>query len=78
MDTEAEAGRMYYTWAGDKMFIIDHTEVYPAWKGKGVGNQLVMAAVNFARDKGFKIMPLCPFAKSMFDRKAEIRDVLFS
>ena len=73
-----EAGKMTYTWAGDSKFIIDHTEVSPEFNGKGVGKKLVMAAVDYARANNLKIIPLCPFAKSVFDKVEEIRDVLFS
>lgn len=73
-----EAGKMTYTWAGDSKFIIDHTEVNPDFNGKGVGKKLVMAAVEYARTNNLKIIPLCPFAKSVFDKVEEIRDVLFS
>ncbi|RXM42536.1 GNAT family N-acetyltransferase [Flavobacterium sp. YO64] len=73
-----EAGKMTYTWAGDTKFIIDHTEVNPDFNGKGVGKKLVMAAVEYARTNNLKIIPLCPFAKSVFDKVEEIRDVLFS
>lgn len=73
-----EAGKMTYTWAGDSKFIIDHTEVNEGFNGKGVGKKLVMAAVDYARANDVKIIPLCPFAKSVFDKTAEIRDVLFS
>ncbi|MEG1024519.1 MAG: GNAT family N-acetyltransferase, partial [Flavobacterium sp.] len=72
-----EAGKMTYTWAGDSKFIIDHTEVNPDFNGKGVGKKLVMAAVEYARTNKLKIIPLCPFAKSVFDKVEEIRDVLF-
>ncbi|KIQ22250.1 GNAT family acetyltransferase [Flavobacterium sp. MEB061] len=73
-----EAGKMTYTWAGDSKFIIDHTEVSEEFNGKGVGKKLVMAAVAYARTNNLKIIPLCPFAKSVFDKVEEIRDVLFS
>lgn len=73
-----KAGKMTYTWAGDTKFIIDHTEVSPDFNGKGVGKKLVMAAVEYARANNLKIIPLCPFAKSVFDKVEEIRDVLFS
>lgn len=73
-----EAGKMTYTWAGDSKFIIDHTEVNEEFSGKGVGKKLLMAAVDYARNNHLKIIPLCPFAKSVFDKTEEIRDVLFS
>ncbi len=71
-----EAGKMTYTWAGDSQFIIDHTEVSPEFNGKGVGKKMLMGAVDYARKNNVKIIPLCPFAKSVFDKVEEIRDVL--
>lgn len=71
---DTEAGLMTYTWAGDDKFIIDHTEGNPEFKG--VGMKLLDKAVAFAREKNVKIIPLCPFAKKMFERKEEIRDAL--
>lgn len=68
---------MTYTWAGEQKFIIDHTEVGADFSGQGIGKRLVMAAVGFARENGLKIMPLCPYAKSVFQRYSEIGDVLF-
>lgn len=67
---------MTYTAAGATKFIIDHTEVSDKLRGKGVGLQLVKASVAYAREHNLKIMPLCPFAKSVFDKKEELRDVL--
>lgn len=71
-----QAGKMTYTWAGETVFIIDHTEVDEAFKGQKVGNKMVMAAVEFARKSNLKIIPLCPFAKSVFDKTPEIQDLL--
>jgi uncharacterized protein len=67
---------MTYSKAGESLIIIDHTEVSDTLKGKGVGKQLVHAAVDYAREHRIKIMPLCPFAKSVFDRTPEFGDVL--
>lgn len=74
-DGERQA-EMTYTMAGQETLIIDHTEVGDALRGKGAGLQLVNAAVEYARANNIKIIPLCPFAKSVFDKKEEIRDVL--
>lgn len=63
-----EAGRMTYTWAGTGKFIIDHTEVNSDFSGLGVGKKMVMQAVLYARENDLKILPLCPFAKSVFDK----------
>lgn len=71
-----EAGRMTYSWAGEGRFIIDHTEVNPEFSGRGVGQKMVEAALNYARENHLKIIPLCPFAKAQFDRHPEWHDVL--
>lgn len=71
------AGEMTYTYAGPGKIIIDHTEVNPLYKGQGIGQKLLMKTVEFAREKHLKIMPLCPFAKSVFDKDDSIGDVLF-
>ena len=68
---------MTYSWAGDDKFIIDHTWVSELLRGQHVGRQLLDFLVNFARDKGVKILPLCPFSKSVFDKDPSIHDVLF-
>lgn len=68
--------QMTYVWAGTNKIIIDHTEVGPESKGKGAGKSMLTKAVEFARSNGIKIIPLCPFAKSVFDKVAEFQDVL--
>ncbi len=75
-DNDDKAGEMFYTWAGDDRIIIDHTEVEQNFRGQGVGHKLLLATVEFARNKGINIIPLCPFAKSVFDKEPELRDVL--
>ena len=66
---------MTYSMAGD-IIIIDHTEVDALLKGTGAGAKLVAAAVVWARAEHRQIMPLCPFAKSVFEKTPEYADVL--
>lgn len=70
------AGEMTFTWAGKERFIIDHTVVMKAFGGKGYGRLLLMQAVEYAREKDAKIIPLCPFAKAQFDKNENLIDVL--
>jgi predicted GNAT family acetyltransferase len=76
LENGKQEAEMTYTWAGTDRIIIDHTEVNEALKGKNAGKQMMMQAVEFARMKGIKIIPLCPFANSVFKKTPEIRDVL--
>ncbi|MBL8000041.1 MAG: N-acetyltransferase [Candidatus Kapabacteria bacterium] len=78
--TDAPDGKrlaeMTYVTAGESTIIIDHTEVDGSLKGKGIGRQLLNAAVEHVRVNNLRILPLCPFAKSVFDKDPSIRDVL--
>lgn len=69
-------GLMTYSTPGSGFIIIDHTEVDEIGKGKRVGKQLLYKVVEMAREKNLKIIPLCPFANSMFKKIDEIKDVL--
>jgi uncharacterized protein len=69
------AGEMTYVWAGESRFIIDHTGIEENFGGRGLGKQMVMKAVEYARNNNLKILPLCPFAKKVFDTEEGIQDV---
>lgn len=72
------AAAMTYVWVGVDRIIIDHTEVSTALRGQGAGLQLVTQAVHWAREQGLRVLPLCPFARSVFDKHPEFHDVLAS
>ena len=76
-ENSVEVGRIVYVMAGEKKLIIEHTEVNPAFEGKGIGKRLVYAVVDYAREHNIKILPLCSFAKALFEKTPEIQDVLF-
>ena len=75
IDSKTEA-KMTFIFAGSDKIIIDHTEVNEGHNGKGFGKMMVEKAVAFAREKNIKIIPLCPFAKKVFDENPEYSDVL--
>ena len=66
---------MTYTVAGTRV-IIDHTQVDDSLRGEGVGAKLVQAAVEWARAENARLMSLCPYAKSVFDKTPAYSDVL--
>ena len=68
---------MTYNMQSNNKMIIEHTEVGDELRGKNVGLQLLLAAVEYARNNNIKIIPLCPFARSVFRKKKELQDVLF-
>ena len=67
---------MTYSVAGADRIIIDHTEVNDDFRGYGLGEKMVRRAVEDARSRGISIVPLCPFARSVFNKNEDLRDVL--
>jgi predicted GNAT family acetyltransferase len=57
--TEAE---LLYVIEGDTMLLV-HTEVPPAWGGRGIGGRLVRAALDKAQAESLTVVPWCPFAR---------------
>src|SRR6478736_401923 len=74
---EREIAALSYVFAGDDKFIIEYTEVHPSYGGMGIGKKLVQTAVDFARKHNYKIIPLCPYAKTVFAKTAEYQDLLY-
>lgn len=72
----APLAHMEFSIAGAGLIIISHTEVGESLRGQGVGRQLLDKLVAHARESGIKILPLCPYAKSVFDKDPSIGDVL--
>lgn len=75
-DGNTKVGRISYIYAGKTSMILDHTEVNESYHGQGIGKKILMKIVDSARAKKIEIIPLCPFAKSVFDKTESIRDVL--
>ena len=53
-----------------------HTEVPPAHEGKGIGSLLVRTALASARDRGLKVIPICPFFTAYIKKHPEEQDLL--
>ncbi len=70
-----QVGELFYTKEGD-VAVVEHTEVDPSLRGRGLGLALVEAAVAWARADGRTILPVCRFAKAIFSRRRDMHDVL--
>ena len=46
-----------------------HTEVLPEMEGKGLAKQIMNRMVEYAREKKYSVLPLCPYVRLQFGRK---------
>jgi uncharacterized protein len=67
--------QLRYNFAGGDRLVVEQTAVSDSLQGHGIGNQLVDAIVSYARDNGYKIVAVCPFARSVFEKFEAYHDV---
>jgi uncharacterized protein len=53
-----------------------HTEVDPAFEGKGVGSQLARFALDEVRSRGLKAVPMCQFIAGYIQRHPQYLDLV--
>ena len=53
-----------------------HTEVPPQHEGRGIGSALIRFALRSARERGLKVIPICPFFAAYMRKHAEEQDLL--
>ena len=58
------------------IMMFTHTEVPAAHEGKGVGTALIQAGLAAARDRGLKVIPICPFFAAYIKKHPREHDLL--
>jgi uncharacterized protein len=64
---DGELAKLLYRTRAGRLILV-HTEVPVALGGRGLGGELVRAAISKAAADGMTIVPLCPFARSWLER----------
>ncbi|HZE24850.1 MAG TPA: GNAT family N-acetyltransferase [Blattabacteriaceae bacterium] len=65
-----EKAVLQYHRTGDHI-TLTHTEVPVASRGRGLGNQLIRAALDFAHFNQLKVVPVCPFVQAYLKKHPE-------
>jgi uncharacterized protein len=60
-----------YSMVGPKLIDLQHTYVPASARGKGVGEALAEAAFDYARERGYRVVPSCPFVRTWLRRHHE-------
>lgn len=55
---------------------LQHTEVPPTLGGHGVGSELALAALEYARQAGKRVIPTCPFVRAYVMRHPEWKSIV--
>lgn len=75
IDRDQKIGEVTYSVAGEKILIIDHTEVNLTYRGQGIAETLIKLVVDQAIVEEKLIVPLCPYAAREFSRKPDYEKI---
>jgi predicted GNAT family acetyltransferase len=53
-----------------------HTEVPESHGGQGLGSALIRFGLAAARERGLKVIPICPFFAAYMQKHEEVQDLL--
>lgn len=70
-----EPAELTFSRVSDNLIIADHTGVPDSMRGLGAGRALVEHLIAEAREKKFKIIPLCPYVNAQRQKHPEWADV---
>lgn len=62
--------------SGQREYVFTHTEIDPAYEGKGLGSVLVRGALDALRSRGLGAVPVCPFVLRFVRRHEDYLDLV--
>ena len=69
-DVQAE---LFYGMFAEDVLDLQHTEVPPSGKGKGIADALIRAALRYTRERGLRVMATCPYVQTWLRRHPDER-----
>jgi predicted GNAT family acetyltransferase len=69
------AGELVFRDRGGGVLAFLHTEIDPGTRRRGLGSALVRGALDDARERGLKIVPICPFVEAFLLTHPEFADL---
>ncbi len=60
----------------DNVLLVTHTEVPLRLEGRGIAAALTKALLDYIRDNGYKVYPICPYTKIYIQRHPEYEDIV--
>jgi predicted GNAT family acetyltransferase len=71
LTVDGQLAELAYRRRADRLVLV-HTEVPKALGGRGLGGQLVRAAVRRASDENLTVVPLCSYARAWLVRHPDV------
>lgn len=76
VDTDSGKATLEYRHAGAKTLDYRSTFVPHEDRNKGIGERIVLDALDWARANDYSVIPSCPFVKTVVKRHSGYRDLI--
>jgi len=53
-----------------------HTETLAPHQGRGIGERLIRFALDDARRRSLRVIPICPYVRAFVERHPEMQDIV--
>jgi uncharacterized protein len=57
------------------LFVLLHTEVPPAFEGRGIAGKMAQAALEYAKNEGLKVRSYCSYTTRYIERHPEYQEL---
>lgn len=71
---EGELSKLEYLLDGSSLVIL-HVGVHPEFRGQGVAGRLMQVALEFARARSLRVIPMCSYAAAYIRKNPEYSDL---
>ena len=75
VESDAQTAFLSYRHVGGSL-TLDHTEVPPELEGRGIASKLARTALEYARERGLEVVPICPYVSKYLKKHSEYLDLL--
>ena len=72
---DRRAGFTHYVDRGNGVVAFDHTEIKPEFEHHGLAGRLIGEALAAARERGWAVLPECPFVRAYLEQHRELVDL---
>lgn len=76
LEVESKIAFIEYILNNENIMFLTHTEVPIELEGKGVGSAIVSQTLDYIKEKGYTLAPLCPFVAAYLKRHPDWKSIL--
>jgi len=69
-----QLSKLDYMQDGDTI-VMTHVGVYPEHRGQGIAGKLTQVALEYAKERSFRVIPMCPYIAAYIRRNTWYEDL---